>query len=1007
MNRIISVIFVLLFLVAGRMFAQVSYMQEELSNGFLKGMEFYYKEKYTAAIRFFDSYLKKDRGKDINRDIDAEFYGAMSALRLFNPDGEYRMNLFLSSHPETSKATDAYMALGDYFYQNKNYRKAVTYYGRINRILLSPEKLPEYYFRYGYSLFMNGDKPSALLMLNEIKDMDTYYTVPALYYFSHIAYEEKKYETALEGFLRLRNDETFGSVVPFYIVQIMYLKKDYDGILETAPDLLKSAGRMRAVELYRFIGDAYYNKGNYRDAAGYLEKYAEGAKASDREDKFQLGYCYYMNGENDKAIKILLDLTAKSDILSQNVWFILGDCYLRKGDKNRAQFAFGQASMLNFDPKLKEEALFNYAKLLYETSYSPFGEAIRAFQEYINLYPGSDRVEEVYNYLLATYVQIKNYKEALASLDKITRKDARLAEAYQRVAFYRGLELFKNMQMTDAINMFEKSLEYGKYNRQIRARAIYWRGEAWYRLAQYGNAISDYQTFMGIPGSMLLDENNLVRYNLGYAFFNQKDYTSALTHFRAFESAATAVRSDILVDARNRIADCYFISTRYAEAVEFYNKVIEFGKIDADYALYQKGFALGLMGNQKAKAETLAQLISNYPDSKFIPGALFERGRAWVSLKERVRSESDFNRVVSAYPDSPFAPRAIVQLGLLYFDSGDNQKAIAQFKKVIESYSSTPEARYALTGLKNAFVEINDVESYFNYVKSIKGLAEIDRTEKDSLLYVSGERLYMAGNCDKASEIFRNYLNEFSFGSFRINALFYLAECARLKRNTDEALNNYKQVVQSPGSEFYEPALQAVASIVFEKEDYITAFDYFERLEKVTDKQDVLITSLRGQLRSAYEAGDPEKTIRVADKISKAQRIPDELVREATFMGAKAFYSLNRYDEALRDFRKTAGEITSEQGAESKYRVAEILELKGNRAEAEKVVNEFINTNTPHQYWMAKTFILLADISARKGDLILARATLQGLKENYSIKNDGILEEVNIKLKALDTRQTR
>jgi len=995
----------LLTLIINRLPAQISFMQEEVSSDFLKGMEFYNKEKYTAAVRFFDSYLKKSEGKNFNRESDAEFYSAMSALKLFNPDGEYRMNRFIISHPGSERNNEAFLALGDYFYQNKNYRKAGNYYKRVNRLLLPSDKLPEYCFRYGYSQFMNGDKSTAIVMFSEIKDVDTYYTSPALYYFSHIAYEDKKYETALDGFMRLRTDETFGSVVPFYIVQIMYLKKDYDGILELAPELLTSAGKMRAIELYRFIGDAYYNKRNYSKAAEYLEKYAEGAKASAREDKYQLGYCYYMTGDYDRAVKIFLDLTAKSDLLSQNVWFLLGDSYHKKGDKKRALFAFGQASLMNYDPKIREEALFNYAKMLYETSYSPFGEAIRAFQEYINLYPGSDRIEEVYNLLVATYMQLKNYKEALASLDKIPHKDARLEEAYQRVAFFRGLELFKNMELTAAIDMFDNSLKYEKYNRQLRARAVYWRGEAWYRLGQYDKAIADYQTFMGIPGSMLLDEYNLVRYNLAYAFFNLKDYNTALNHFKSFESAATSVRPDILVDARNRIADCYFINTNYAEAVEFYNKVIDYGKVDADYALFQKGFALGLMNNQKAKIQTLTMLISGYPSSKYVPGALFERGRAYVTLKDKSNGEADFNQVIASFPESPFAPRTIVQLGLLYFDSGENMKAIEQFKKVIENYSSTPEARYALTGLKNAYVEMNDVESYFEYVKSLKGYGDANLSEKDSLLYTSGERLYMSGDCNKATEIFSNYIKEFSNGNFRINALFYLAECALAGGRKDEALSNYLQIIQSPGNEFYEPALQETASLLFEKEDYTKAFSYYEQLEKITDKTEVQIEALKGQLRSAYELGDPEKTIHVAEKISKTQRIPEELSREATFLGAKAHYSLNHYDEALRDFRKTAIEITSRQGAESKYMVAEILLLKGNIAEAENVINDFINANTPHQYWMAKAFLLLADINIKKGDVVFARATLQGLKDNYSITNDGILDEVQTKLDSLTNRQ--
>jgi TolA-binding protein len=133
--------------------------------------------------------------------------------------------------------------------------------------------------------------------------------------------------------------------------------------------------------------------------------------------------------------------------------------------------------------------------------------------------------------------------------------------------------------------------------------------------------------------------------------------------------------------------------------------------------------------------------------------------------------------------------------------------------------------------------------------------------------------------------------------------------------------------------------------------------------------------------------------------------MPAELVREATFIRAKARYSLNEFDEALVDFRKTATEITSVEGAESKYRVAELLFRNGNTEESEKVVTQFIDQNSPHQFWMAKVFLLLADISIKKGDSLQARATLQSLKEYYTVGNDGILDEVRTKLASLDEGQ--
>ena len=974
---------------------------KELSSEFNRGMELFNKEKYPSAIRLFDSFIRRGDNNNLILIADAEYFSAVSALRLFNFDAEYRMVMFISTHPESPRINEAMLSLGDYFYQNKNYRKAVKYYESVNRQELESEKLAEYFFRFGYSLYINGDKSRALLMFSEIKDIDTEYTPPAVYYSAQIAYEQKMYETAMEGFIRLKNDETFGSVVPFYIAQILYLNKDYDGILTIAPDLLKSAGKERSVELYRFIGDANYKKGNYKEALPYLEKYSTGAKASAREDKYQLGYCYYKTGETDKAIKLFLDIGARSDLLSQNIWNILGDCYLQKGDKKRSQLAFGEASKLDYDKKIREESLFNYAKLTYELAYSPFGEAIASFQEYIDLYPGSERIQEAYDYLVATYMQVRNYKAALASLDKILNKDNRLEEAYQRVAFFRGLELFKNIEIEASIDMFDKSLKYEKYNRQIKAKAIYWRGEAWYRLAHYDKAKSDYEMFMGIPGSILLSEFKIVRYNLGYALFNLKDYPDAIEHFKAFESEVANVKPELMADARNRIADCYYISTNYPMAITYYDKVIDFGLLNADYAMFQKGFSLGLMNNGKGKVDVLSALTTKYPSSSFVPNAVFERGRAYLVMEDYKKGEEDFNTVISTYHDSPFVPRAIVQLGLLYYNLGENDKAISQYKKVIETYKSTPEARYAITGLRNAYVDINDVDAYFAYIRTLDGYGDVDMAQKDSLLYTSGENLYIAAKYDKATEVFKSYLNEFPEGSFRLNAEYYLAECLKSSGNTEEALKLYEEISGEPNNQFLEQSLISASSILFEKEDFTASLNYYERLEKAAANDENKLLALKGQLRSAYQAGDAQKTIISAGKISTSKNIPEELLRESTFMSAKANYSLNNFDEALSDFRKVATEVSSIEGAESKFRVAELLYRKDQAVESEKIITQFIDQNSPHQYWMARMFLLLADISIKKGDTLQARATLQSLKDYYTTDNDGILDEVKAKLDSL------
>jgi TolA-binding protein len=298
------------------------------------------------------------------------------------------------------------------------------------------------------------------------------------------------------------------------------------------------------------------------------------------------------------------------------------------------------------------------------------------------------------------------------------------------------------------------------------------------------------------------------------------------------------------------------------------------------------------------------------------------------------------------------------------------------------------------------------VDTYFAYVKTLDGYGDINMAQKDSLLYMSGENLFMSGKYDKATDVLKNYLSEFPDGSFRQNAQYYLAECLRSAGKNDEALKLYIEVADEPNNQFLEQSLIAASGMLYEKEDYPSSLGYYEKLEKVSSSDANRLLALKGQLRSAYQAGDAQKTIAAAGKINNIPNIPEELIREATFMSAKANYSLNNFDDALRDFRKVATEVTSAQGAESKYRVAELLYKKDRSAEAEKIITEFIDQKSPHQYWMARVFLLLADISIKKGDSLQARATLQGLKDNYSIDNDGILDEVKAKLNSLDEIKT-
>ena len=1007
MNRkIVTVILVSLMATGAAVKGQVSFSGEEITSLLNNGYEMFGKAKYTAAIGLFDKWLENEKtGNRIQR-ADAEYHAALASMRLMAPDAEYRMHRFITGNAESPMLNQARFESGLYCYQQRNYSCAIEWFEQTDRNMLDEKELPEYLFKLGYSHYRRGDTKRAQMLFAELTDVDTDYTPPAIYYFSAIAYENGFYKTALEGFERLKGDETFGSIVPFYITQIYYLDKNYDGILEMAPALIDQAGKTRETELYRFIGDAHFQKGNYSEAIPYLEKFIKETRLSDRNDKYELAYSYYQTGATDKATKLFNEVVGRSDILTQNAYYMLGSCYLKAGDKKKAQMAFSAAAGMSFDPDVQEEALFNFAKLAYENSYAPFGEGIDALHNYIRTYPNSDHVSEAYDYLISAYMRLKNYQAALNSLEKISSKDERLKEAYQKVAYFRGIEQFRNRQYADAVTMFGKSLMYKEKNPDLHARALYWRGESNYRLGNNDAAVNDWETFRKLPGVSSMSEYDLIDYNLGYVWYNAGEYAKALPYFMAYNNRADLnERPDVVIDARNRIADCYYIRADYPSAISYYDRVIEYGKTDADYAMFQKGFAQGLSNNNQAKITTLTGLINKYPKSAYVPNALFERGRAYVATDQPSKGEADFTNIIAWYTGSQFVPPAMVQLGLIYYNAGDNEKAVAQFKKVIETYRNTPEARNAVNGLRNAYTEMDDVEAYFAYMKNVEGLGDIDAATRDSMLYISGENQYVKGNCERSSEIFRNYLTEFPSGSFATNARFYLADCMNRSGKVDEALDLYLKVVSVGNNQFMEQSLLGAASITFGKKDYRGAWSLYERLGREASSPENRLYAYTGMMRSASALEDDEKVIASADLVLGSEKLTEDLAREATFLTAKANQRLGNNADALDDYRRVAQEVTTAYGAESKYRVAELLWIAGDINGSEKEANEFVDMSSPHAYWTGKTFLLLSDIAVKKGDTFQAKATLQSLIDYYTDKNDGIIDEAKAKLAALTAEQ--
>jgi len=962
--------------------------------------ELYSVKKYGAALHEFENIKNHPIAPTINEE-EIEFYISICKMEMGNKNRRNLVEHYIKAYPNSPHINSAYFQLANSDFGFKDYKSALNYYQKIDRYSLSKKDLDEYCFKSGFCNLQTGDNIKAKLFFNELKGKQGTFAESSQFYRGHIDYVEGKYDEALEELTGLEHSSQYSDQIPFYKAQIAYTKENYMEVIEIAPAIFATASEPRKTEISKILAISFYHLKQYYEAIPYIDHYLKGTGITPHE-YYIAGFCYKSVGQTDKGIVNFEKSVKGKDPISQNAYYHLADLYIKKGDKKRAMVAFQNASEMNFDPKIRKDALFQYAKITYELNYSPFNEAIKAFDKYISEYPDSENNDEAYNYLVKVFMTTRNYKDALVSLEKIKVKSPAIKKAYQRVAFNRGIEHFRDMNFNEAIKLFNKSLEVGD-NNLTKALAYYWRGEAKFRTGNTDGAISDYKKFQSIPGTAKREEFSVSNYNIGYVLFNKDELTSATSWFLKYLSANPDKNSPIYPDALNRTGDCYFGERNYNEAISYYEKVHELGGADADYALFQKAFCRGLLQDNRSKINDLNTLQSAFPKSNYLDDALFETGKAYEQMKDEDNAIASYQSLIQKYPQSPYAPKALVQLGLLAYNKNDFNASIKYYKQVTENYRNSTESKAAMTGIKNSLLETNKVDEYISYARSLGKDASPSENEKDSLTFLAAEKLYMAKD-SRAKQELTKYLDKFPSGNFEMNAHFYKADCEYRDDNYEEAIHDYEFVLAQPDNAFTENALINISELLYKTNNYKKALVYYERLELLSGNNNTLLSSLLGQMRCNYELKNFNAVSRLGWKIRSMENIPAELDREASYKTAKALVELNEPDKALILWKKLASDTKSLEGSEAKYRMCEYYYLNNKYKDAENEVLDFINKNTPHQYWLAQSFILLAHNYEKQNDYFQAIHTLKSVIENYSVKDDGIISEAQGYLKELETK---
>ena len=926
---------------------------------------------------------------------DKEYARVCKEYELRSENSLELLEAYLKQYPDSRHANRIEAMMASVYFEDGKYPEAIALYRSCNLDALPDKERDEAALKLATSYLKLGNLEEAKVWFTLLKEVSKIHQADAVYNLGYIDYVEGRYDAALKTFTLLKNDDVYDALVPYYIGEIHLTRGEYKQADDVASDYLRHfAGHKDEAEMNRIQGEARSAMKDYLNAIASLEAYVNVVPQPQRKAMYELGMSYYHTGAYSKATEMLGRTTMEQDALAQNANLHMGLAYLQLKERNQARMAFEQVSVANHDLAVKEQALYNYALCIHETSYSPFAESVTVFERFLNEFPASRYRERVNDYLVETYMNTRSYDAALKSIAKISKPGPRIMEAKQKILFRLGTQAFANARFEEALQYFNRSLEVGQYNFATQADASYWRGEAHYRLKNYKAAGQDFRRYLELTKNKRSAEYGLALYNLGYTDFNQKNYNGALNWFGRFVNESVHDNKQVLADAYNRMGDCNFYARKFDDARRSYDKAEQVDPSLGDYSLYQEGFVKGLQRDYTGKIQSLNQLIANYPQSQYIDDALYEQGRAFVQLEDNANAIERFQALVKTFPQSNMARRAANEIGLLYYQDDKYPEAIAAYKEVIKNYPGSEEARLAQRDLKSIYIDLNKVDEYANFASTIPGGANFDVNERDSLTYVAAERVYMRGEMTEARNSFMKYLQTFPEGAFSLNANYYIGLIDYNQQNYESASAHLNKVLEYPDNKYSEEAMMMSAEMAYLAKDYARSLELYKLLKDRASTPERRQLAATGMLRSAAMTDNKEEVILAATAVLSDAKVAPELENEARHYRAKALVDVNQLSHAVEDWQVLAQDTRNVYGAEAKYQLAQYLFNVGKTAEAEKEVLNYLEVSTPHAYWLARSFVLLSDIYAKLDRKLEARQYLLSLKQNYQADDDiaGMIE---------------
>lgn len=962
-----------------------------------KALTLYNNKQYKAAQALFDAI--KDDTNDVTIQSDCAYYIANCAVRLNQQNADDLITEFVEDYPTSTKRNTAFLDVADYYFKNGKYAYARKWYDRVDEGSMARTEKDRFNFNYGYALYSTKDEKKATKYLNRVVNSKEYGS-QAKYYIGFMAYEGDDYDKANEYFEQVSDNKKYQEKLSYYQADLNFKLGKFEKAIELAEAQLPKSNAAEKSELSKIIGESYFNLGKYAEAIPYLKDYKGKDRKWNNTDYYQLGYAYYKQNDFESAISEFNKIIAGKNSVAQNAYYHLGESYINLDKKQEALNAFRNASQMDFDPKIQEDAWLNYAKISYEIG-NPYQSVPQVLTGYLKQYPNSGFKDEVETLLIDSYITSKNYKEALELLKG--KNSFENKAAYQKVAFFRAVELYNENKYNEALDLFNGSLKEPR-DPIFVAKATFWKAETEYNLTNYNDALIGFKQFAGFGEASSLAENDNLNYNLAYTYFKLKDYTNASNYFEKFlaQKKTDKLRQN---DAYLRLADGYFVSSKYQSAIDAYKKAIQINEIETDYAAFQTAMSQGYLGKGSEKISELKSFINTYPKSALRDDAMYELANSYVKANDTDKAMQMYDRLNSEYKTSAFTSKALLRQGLVFYNGNDNNRALTKFKTVAQDFPGSGEAVQAVSTVRLIYIDLGKVDEYATWVRTLD-YVEVTDVDLDNATYLAAEKPYLDNETDKAIRQFNTYLNQFPKGIHNLKAHFYLAQLYYKKDLFDNAQPHFKAVAEASKNEYTEQAIIKLCEIYLSKSDWEKAVPVLKRLEVEADYPQNIIYAQSNLMNAYYQTEDYTKAESYAEKVLTNAKLDNKVKSDAKLIIARSAIKTGNEAKAKTAYAEVEKLATGSVAAEALFYNGYFKNKEGKYEESNTTIQKLAKDYGSYKLFSAKGLVVMAKNFYALGDAFQATYILESVISNFPDFKDVVKEatEELTKIKAEEAK---